>query len=136
MAREDARDIEALIDTQARVHRGRLVKHLGDGSLLVFDSPTSAVEFAINVQAEMREREQAMCIGLAVGEPIEEGGDLHGAVVNLAARIVAEAKAGQALVSEGTRQLLVGKPYTFEHVGDRHVKGFDEAIALYAVGRT
>ena len=66
---------------------------------------------------------------------IEEDEDLHGAVVNLAARIVAEAEPGQVLVSDAARQLLVGKPYTFEPVGSRYVKGFDDAIALYEVAR-
>ena len=135
VAREEARGIEVLIHEKAKANNGRLVKHLGDGSLLVFDSPTSAVAFAVDLQTEMRKTELALRVGLAVGEPIEEDEDLHGAVVNLAARIVAEAEPGQVLVSDAARQLLVGKPYTFEPVGSRYVKGFDDAIALYEVAR-
>lgn len=135
VAREEARGIEILIHEKAKANNGRLVKHLGDGSLLVFDSPTSAVAFAVDLQTEMRKKELALRVGLAVGEPIEEDEDLHGAVVNLAARIVAEAEPGQVLVSDAARQLLVGKPYTFEPVGSRDVKGFDDAIALYEVAR-
>ncbi len=132
VARKELQRIEGIVDN-ASGHRGRVVKHLGDGTMLVFESPTAAVDFALEVQSRLEQSELAVRVGMAVGEPIEDDGDLHGAVVNLAARIAAAAAPGQVLISDGTRQLLVGKPYGFSHVGTRNVKGFEEPIGLYEV---
>ncbi len=132
-ARDQVRFIEELIAANASTYEGRVVKHLGDGSMLVFATPRAAVDFALAVQAGMAEHELDLRIGMAVGDPVEEDGDLHGAVVNLASRVAAEALPGAVVVSDGTKQLLVGKPYDFTHVGSRDVKGFDEPIQVYEV---
>lgn len=132
-AREGVRAIEALIADQASANDGRVVKHLGDGSMLVFGTPQEAVAFALAVQAGMAGNDLELRIGMAVGDPVEEKGDLHGAVVNLAARVAAEASPGTVVVSDGTKQLLVGKPFDFNHVGSREVKGFDDPIQVYEV---
>ena len=47
-------------------------------------------------------------MGLSAGEPIEEGSDLFGATVILAARIKEQAAAGEILVPETVRGLLAG----------------------------
>lgn len=132
-AREEVRVIESLIDQHASPHGGRVVKHLGDGSMLVFATPQAAVDFALAVQAGMSDQHLDLRIGMAVGDPVEEAGDLHGAVVNLASRVAAEAAPGAVVVSDGTKQLLVGKPYQFTLVGSRNVKGFEDPIQVYEV---
>ena len=132
-ARKEVRMIESLIADEASSHDGRVVKHLGDGSMLVFETPQAAVDFALTVQTGMSDQHLDLRIGMAVGDPVEEARDLHGAVVNLASRVAAEAPPGAVVVSDGTKQLLVGKPFSFTHIGRREVKGFDDPIQVYEV---
>ncbi len=49
-----------------------------------------------------------MRIGLNAGEPIAEDDDLFGTAVNLAARICAQAEAGQILAPIVVRELAAG----------------------------
>jgi adenylate cyclase len=72
-------------------HGGRLIKLTGDGFLAEFRSAVSAVACGMAIQSAMAARETephiAFRIGLHLGEVIEEGGDLYGHDVNLAARL-------------------------------------------------
>src|SRR5438552_13364760 len=74
-----------------RDHRGREVKHTGDGIMASFDSVLDAVECAITIQKAFAAHNQAepdaamhLRIGISAGEPIEEHGDLFGKAVQLA----------------------------------------------------
>ena len=59
--------------------------------------------------------------------------DLYGTAVNLAARICANAEAGQILASDVVRQLAAGKDFLFAVRGEASLKGFDEPVRLYEV---
>lgn len=131
-------------DTVVReaLHRfgGREVKHTGDGVFASFNSVMRAVEASIAIQRETTRPEPsddptlAVKIGLTVGEPVEDSHDLFGAAVNLAARLCAHARGGQILTSSAVRDLTIGKGFAFEDQGAIGIKGFPEAVHLYAVG--
>ncbi|MDH5773268.1 MAG: adenylate/guanylate cyclase domain-containing protein, partial [Rhodospirillaceae bacterium] len=72
-------------------------------------------------------------IGINVGEPISEDNDLFGSTVQLAARIVDKAKAGEILISEAVHGLTQGKKIPFEKHDEFEMKGFDHPIATYKV---
>lgn len=120
---------------------GRIVKGTGDGFLVAFDSARQGVECAVEVQraiaaehAQGRYLELRVRAGLHTGEPVAEGDDLLGNDVNLAARITAEAAAGQVLVSEVTRLLARLSPgLRLESIGTRNLKGFAEPVDLFEV---
>jgi tetratricopeptide (TPR) repeat protein len=108
---------EGRVRSQAETHGGRLVKTLGDGTLLAFGSPAAAVNCAIAIQNEQIQldasRKQpalSIRIGMTVGEVAQEGGDVHGQAVHAAARITSRAKGGEILVSEAVRQLAAPSP--------------------------
>jgi class 3 adenylate cyclase/pimeloyl-ACP methyl ester carboxylesterase len=128
--------IERMIDEIAKDQGGRVVKHLGDGSLLEFESASRALEFARRVQSRLADDEAKVRIGMAAGEPIREDGDLHGAVVVVASRINALAGPGEVLVSGGVRHLVVGKGFTFDDLGDHTLKGFNEPVRLWRLQET
>jgi eukaryotic-like serine/threonine-protein kinase len=92
-------------------HGGHEVKSQGDGFMLVFPDPRRAVECAIAIQRELAEREVPdgerirVRMGLHAGEAIREEGDFFGRSVILAARIAAQARGGEILVSEQLREL-------------------------------
>jgi class 3 adenylate cyclase len=53
--------------------------------------------------------------------------------VILAARIAAQADAGEILIPEPVRHLLAGKSFAFSDRGEFAMKGFDDAVLLYEV---
>ncbi len=102
------------IDEIAARHGGVVVKTLGDGAMVAFNSTRAAVTAAREVQAafqpaadgsEIRAR-----IGLHVGDAVHTGDDYLGVAVNKAARIAAAARGGETLISDTVRMLLGESP--------------------------
>lgn len=56
-------------------------------------------------------------IGINVGEPIEEDGDLHGASVVIANGFESAADTNGILVSDVVKQMVTGKDFDFEDRG-------------------
>ena len=87
-------------------HGGYEVKNQGDGFMLVFPDPRRALECAAAIQRELAERDPVegervrVRMGMHAGETIREEGDFFGRSVILAARIAAQARGGEILVSE------------------------------------
>jgi class 3 adenylate cyclase len=136
------RDHERITRELLRAHGGTEVKTMGDGFMASFDSATSAVECAIDLQrafAAWNEGDGAKAaslhvrVGLNAGEPIEEDDDLFVTAVTMAARIMAQGAGGEILVSEVVRALVAGKGFVFEDRGEFAMKGFDDAVRLYEV---
>ena len=142
--REVLREHERITREALRAHGGVEVKSLGDGFMASFRSVTAAVECAIALQQQIRERntnlgppdrpDLEVRIGLNAGEPIEEEGDLFGAAVILASRIAGAAQGGEILVSNAIRDLTVGKGFSFSDRGEIAAKGFDEPMRVWEVG--
>jgi class 3 adenylate cyclase len=127
------RELEQQVATLASDHGGRVVKNLGDGSLVSFGSNSSAISFALDLQDACSDGPLGVRVGMAAGEPIEEDGDLHGTVVAHASRIGDLGDAGEVIVSDIVRQLASGKGFTFEPRGETSLKGFDEPERTWKV---
>lgn len=118
---------------------GKEIKHTGDGIMASFPSASAGVEAAMEMQRRTQthnatdpEHLLGLKIGLNTGEPIAEDDDLFGSTVQLAARIVDKASAGQVLVSGSVHGLCQGKKdLKFERFADLDMKGFDEAVTVY-----
>ena len=98
-----AADIEqAATDAVARTS-GRLVKTIGDGVLFTTPGPAAALAIAAELVAwaDADARLEGLRVGLASGAVVWQDGDVHGTVVNLAARLCAAAGRGQVLVDPG-----------------------------------
>ena len=109
----------------------RVVKNIGDGVMIVGNDPVALTDWAIGFQ-EGFERRSRPRVAVHYGPTLYRDGDYFGRNVNLAARVVARAQAGEVLVTEpvvgavGARTDLV-----FEPIGDVQLKGFSDATALY-----
>jgi class 3 adenylate cyclase len=86
---------------------GRVVKTLGDGAMACFESALGALRAAASIQAaaERLDADQggigiAARVGVAVGEPIADGDDLHGMAVVIASRLCSAAASGEVLVQD------------------------------------
>jgi adenylate cyclase len=108
---------EELIEPKVAAHEGRVVKLMGDGILAEFPSAVEAVRCAAEVQRAMAERnadvpeEQQMQfrIGVNLGDVIEEGDDIYGDGVNVAARLEGLAEPGGICLSS----TVLGKAPSF-----------------------
>lgn len=118
----------------------------GHVALVVFGAPTAheqdlqrAVDFS---GALARQLEERAAIGLAsgtvyaglVGSPRRATYTVLGATVNLAARLMQRAEPGEVLVAGETAERLTDQ-YSLSSRGRQQIKGFDEEMEIYQVGR-
>jgi class 3 adenylate cyclase len=59
--------------------------------------------------------------------------DIAGIAVHIAARVAAEAEAGETVVSSTVRDLVAGSGLRFEDRGTHTLKGLPEEVRLYRV---
>ena len=131
-----------LIDPTIPLHRGRIVKRTGDGSIIEFRSVVDAVRCAIEVQNGMLERNAGLPperrielrVGIHVGDVVEEAdGDLMGDGVNIAARLEGIARPGAVCLSEDAYRQVKGRLDLAVHdLGPIELKNIAEPIRLYS----
>lgn len=132
-----------LIDPTIALHRGRVVKHTGDGALVEFRSVVDAVRCAIAIQRGAIERNTGVpyenCIelriGINLGDVVEEAdGDLMGDGVNIAARLEALSEPNGICISEDAhRQVRDKLKVDFTDLGERELKNIARPVRVYAV---
>jgi class 3 adenylate cyclase len=135
------REHNTVVRKQIEAFGGVVVKTQGDSFMVAFTTARGAILCATAIQRAIAEGDQhqsgpriAVGIGINTGEPIQEGGDYFGSMVNLAARICAAAGPGQILVAETTRY-VAGRIESVGYVdrGLHELKGFPEARRLCEV---
>jgi class 3 adenylate cyclase/ketosteroid isomerase-like protein len=85
---------------------GTVVKFLGDGSMLAFDSARAAVRASVEIQRVALKGQFVLRVGIHTGEVIRTDNDLYGVTVNKAARVAASAGPGEIMVSSTTKDLI------------------------------
>lgn len=85
---------------------GDVVKLLGDGSMLAFQSARAAVRAAVELQRAFAEAPVEVRIGIHTGEVVRTAADLLGVTVNKAARITSTAAGGEILASSTTMDMV------------------------------
>jgi adenylate cyclase len=140
-------DAEALqlLGTQDRLVRSalpgtaRVVKELGDGLLLWFREPVTALHSAFALHRGFAAESSSVGIPLLIrvgmhhGQALSRGADLVGHDVNLAARIVDVAAPGEVLVSDMVRAEVDRHPIPvdFDELGPVVMKGIPGPIRLW-----
>jgi class 3 adenylate cyclase len=113
--------------------RGQEVKNLGDGFLATFDGPARAVRCAAAISESVQPLGIAVRSGLHTGEIELKRDDIGGIAVHIAARVAAEAKARETVVSSTVRDLVAGSNLRFQDRGIHALKGLPEEVHLYTV---
>ena len=126
-------DLDALLHRQVERFRGTVVKSTGDGALAMFDGPARAIQCACSIAESVRGLDLQVRCGLHTGELELLHRDVGGYAVNLAARVVDEAKPGEVLVSRTVVDLVAGSGLSFEDRGTYSLKGVPQEWQLYAV---
>jgi adenylate cyclase len=115
-------------------HRGRVVKLMGDGILIEFGSAVNAVTCALEIQQRLAGTDLPLRFGINLGEVIEEGDDIYGDGVNVAARLEPLAPAGGICLSAKVYQEIFGRmEFSAEDLGDVPLKNIDRPVHVYRV---
>jgi adenylate cyclase len=131
-----------VIDPAIAAHSGRIVKLMGDGTLVEFASAVDAVTCAIEIQRLLPERDCPgsqpdpirFRIGINVGDIIIEGDDILGDGVNIAARIESHAEPGGISISEDAWRQVQGKVAAqFVDAGEQSLKNIARPVRVYRV---
>ena len=113
---------------------GEEVKTMGDGFLITFSGPPSlALRCAQAIQAATREAGVELRIGLHTGECELIDGDVAGMAVNVAARIMGLAGAGEVLASGALAGAVIGSPFQFEDRGSHDLKGVPGSWPVFSL---
>ncbi len=122
---------------------GIMVKSLGDGFMVRFDSPTSAVQAGIEIQRRLDARNAQMMnpdsivrfrIGINTGEVgIDESGDLFGDPVNIASRIQTFADPSDVFISESTYLAMNRNEFGAVDLGAQELKNATREIKIYKI---
>jgi class 3 adenylate cyclase len=113
-------------------YRGRETNTAGDGFLASFDGPGRAIRCALAIASGVKPIGLNIRAGLHTGEVELMGDNIGGIAVHIAARINAEAAAGEVMVSSTTKDLVAGSGMVFEPRGNRQLKGVPGEWALFA----
>ena len=111
-------------------HGGRVVKYMGDGVLAVLPSASGALEAATVIRDRLAADHLQMRAGVHVGEVDERGDDVSGLAVNIAARIMAEARPGEVLASDSARLATAGTAFDFGDGREVELKGLPGSWAV------
>ena len=131
---------QELLDPTIAAYSGRIVKLIGDGTLVEFASAVDAVACAIEIQRRLREHVAGSSeanpiqfrIGINVGDIVIEAGDIFGDGVNIAARIEGIAEPGGISISEDTWRQVQGKlAANFVDAGEQTLKNIARPVRVY-----
>lgn len=101
------------IRSEAGVRGGSVLKNTGDGLLISFKSAVDAVECALAIQKSFQSRPKGSGfqhkIGVHIGDVIKKDGDIYGAGVNTASRLVDQCAPGGICLSSTLYELTKQK---------------------------
>ena len=120
-------------------HRGRVVDAPGDNVLAEFASVVDAVECAVEIQKELKtrnadlpeNRKMEFRIGVNLGDVIEDGEQILGDGVNIAARLESLADAGGICISGTAFDQVRNKvDLGYKYLGEQTVKNIALPVRL------
>jgi pimeloyl-ACP methyl ester carboxylesterase len=113
--------------------QGREIDTAGDGFFAAFDGPARAVRCAASIVSAVRELGLDVRAGVHTGECERSNGALRGIAVHTAARVAAQASAGEVLVSGTVKDLVAGSGLEFGDRGVVELKGIPGEWRLFGV---
>ncbi|MDQ0558229.1 TolB-like protein/class 3 adenylate cyclase/Flp pilus assembly protein TadD [Rhizobium mesoamericanum] len=119
-------------------HNGRVIKVMGDGALVQFNSVVDAVKCALALQespagdAEVPLPNIVLRIGINLGDVRLDDGDVYGDGVNVAARLEPLAEPGGICIASTVKESIVGCiEALFEDGGEVQLKNIDRPIHIW-----
>jgi adenylate cyclase len=123
-------------------HHGRVVDAPGDNVLAEFASVVDAVECGVEIQKELKTRNAELPenrrmefrIGVNLGDVIEDGEQILGDGVNIAARLESLSEAGGICISGTAYDQVENKlSLGYQYLGEQAVKNITKPVRVYKV---
>jgi adenylate cyclase len=123
-------------------HQGRVVGTAGDSMLAEFASVVDAVRCAVGIQEELKDRNKELSedrrmefrIGVNLGDVVEDGEQILGDGVNIAARLESLSEAGGICISGTAYDQVENKlGLSYEYLGEQPVKNMAKPVRVYRV---
>jgi adenylate cyclase len=126
-------------------HKGRVFSSPGDAVMAEFPSVVDAVQCAVELQENIEatnaqvpeDRKMQFRIGVNLGDVIQDGEQVYGDGVNIAARIETLAEPGGVSISENVYNQVRNKlKFGYKHQGEYQVKNISEPVNVYKISTT
>ena len=130
----------AVFDRLIESHGGRIFGSAGDSVIAEFPGCVEATRCAVKIQEELRQlnaglaadREMAFRIGINFGDIMDNGADVFGDGVNVAARLESLATPGGICLSDRVAEHLSGElRNTFAHAGAHRLKNIAKPVEVW-----
>lgn len=121
--------------------RGRVVKSMGDGWIVLFGAVSDAASCALQIQELLASSlsrggpEMRLRLGVHLGDVIEDENDIYGDGVNIASRLEQLANPGSIAISDTVFGVLDGtlRP-SFDDAGERSLKNITNPVRVWTSG--
>ena len=123
-------------------YRGELVDIAGDNVFLIFDDGADAVNFAVDIQSKLAERNRGsdpnahilFRIGINYGEVLVDDDEISGDSVNIASRIESFAQPGRVCISGALYSEVNARlGYGYEYLGAQEFKNIGKSVDVFQV---
>jgi class 3 adenylate cyclase len=127
-------NLDRFVQIQVERFGGRIVQRTGDGHLLTFPTPRTAIDATLAIlDASL---DVTLRAGMHTGEvELRPTGDIAGLAVHVAARVAGLAGAGELVVSRTVADLMAGSETRFEDRGEHQLKGVPGDWRIFAIAR-
>jgi len=131
-----------LVDPAISAHKGRIVRSMGDGLLVEFNSVVDAVTCAVKMQGEMPEHTAEMAAdrriqfraAIAMGDVVTDGDLIYGQGVDIASWLESLAQPGGINVSRAVRDQVRDRlAIAFEDLGEHQVKSMARPVRAFRI---
>ncbi|MCK4695561.1 MAG: hypothetical protein KAT74_07350, partial [Candidatus Cloacimonetes bacterium] len=111
---------------------GTVLKELGDGLLIMFDSSIRSVRASLQIQEVAKENDIKLRIGIHIGDVIIKDKDIIGSGVNAASRIEPLAETGGICISEDVWYQIINQKGIFAvSIGKKNLKNVKRSIEIF-----
>lgn len=122
-------------------HGGKIIKNLGDGYLIVFESPTNALLAAEELQKRVVQDNEGLSgkekfqlkVAIASGDVIVKNDDVFGEPVNTSARVLAGVQPGEIYLTQSVYLAMNKNELKISEIGERSYKGIPHKVRIYKV---
>ncbi len=126
------------LEAEVSIHKGKIIKWMGDGALCSFDSAIESVRAALALQITMQQEPKVpVRIGIHQADIIFEDSDVHGDGVNIASRLESLALPGSIFISAKVFDDIKNqKDIQTVSLGKYSLKNVKEPVEIFAVSNS